>query len=346
MQDDNFPNGRETQDQYGTDERQRVLRAQQEAREREQLEQDEDDERARHRFPGARPGAAHALHADQADASPSRSSATPGAQKGGRSRVLLLGAALVAALAFAGYKYMRSPGSQMAAAPGSESPLTAGLPPVFDEPTRTGPAGPALPSAPPETAQPAAAAQPAQADAGNLLAQVSTSTTAQAVAVSTPASATGAAGQAPAAAGAGELPAAAGAGPALQERVQTVEALVQELREQMARLEGQQAELTAKAAAPRPASRPRPVSRPVAAAPVAPEPAAPKLPGRLLAVDSWGGVPSVIVGTGIPGDKRTRVLRPGDTYNGVSLVEANRARGEATFIADGKQFRLTLQDGE
>lgn len=344
MQDDNFARGREPQDQYGPDERQRVLRAQQEAREREQLEQDEDDERARHRFRGGRPGAAHALHADQAAASPSRAAAAPGAQKGGRSRVLLLGLAVVAALAFAGYKYTRSPGTQMAAAPGSESPLTAGLPPVFDEPARTGPTGPALPSAPAEAAKPAAATQP-QADASNLLGQVPTSPAAQSGAVIAPATGTGAADQAPAATGAVE-PAAAGVTQALQERVQTVETLVQELREQLARLQGQQAELAAKASAPRAAPRSRPAARPVAAAPATPEPAAPRLAGRLLAVDSWGGVPSVIVGTGIPGDKRTRVLRPGDTYNGVALVEASRARGEATFMADGKQFRLTLQDGE
>jgi hypothetical protein len=128
--------------------------------------------------------------------------------------------------------------------------------------------------------------------------------------------------------------------------VQSVETLVQELRGQLARLQGQQAELEAKASAPRAAPRPRPAARAVAAAPTAPEPAAPRLAGRLLAVDSWGGVPSVIVGTGLPGDKRTHVLRPGDTYNGVALVEASRARGEATFMADGKPFRLTLQDGE
>jgi hypothetical protein len=341
MQDDNFANGRGQQDQHGQKDRQRILRAQQEAREREQLEQDEDDERARHREPGARPGAVHAVHAvhaDQAVASPSRAAAVAGTQKGGRGRVLLLGAAVVAALAFAGYKYTRSPGTQVAAAPGNESPLTAGLPPVSEEPPRTSPPGPALPSAAAEAAQPVpAATRPAQAEAGNLLGQVPPSPQTQSTAATEPATARS---------GAGPAPAAPGAGQALQERVQTVETLVQELRDQLAGLEGQQAELAAKAATPRPPSRRRPVSRPVAAAPAAPEPAAPKLAGRLLAVDTWGGVPSVIIGTGLPGDKRTRVLRPGDTYNGISLVEANRARGEATFMADGKQFRLTLQDAE
>lgn len=331
MQDDNIPSGRGgAQDQYGQDDRQRVLRAQQEAQEREQLEQDEADERARHRAPGARPAAGLAHPPANA-----RAAAAPGAQQGGRGRVFMLGIAVVAALAFAGYKYTRSVGTPTAAAAGSESPLTAGgFPPVADEGPGAEPAGPALPS------EPAAPAQPAPADTGNLLGQIAPTDRPQSTAGAEAQSATGSAGQ---------VPEPAGADHALRQRLQTVETMVQELREQLARLEGRQSELAAtaaKLAAPRPAPRARPTSRPVGSAPPAPEPAAPKLAGRLLAVDSWGGVPSVIVGTGMPGDKRTRVMRPGDAYNGISLLEASRARGEATFMADGKPFRLTLQDGE
>ncbi|CAN7764232.1 hypothetical protein LJR039_007229 [Pseudorhodoferax sp. LjRoot39] len=329
MQDDSITNDRGgAQDQYGQDDRQRVLRAQQEAQEREQLEQDEADERGRHRSPGARPAAGHVL-----PQSGPRAATAPGAQQGSRGRVFLLGIAVVAALAFAGCRYTRSAGTPKAAAAASESPLTAGLPPVADEAPRVEPAGPALPS------EPTVAAQPVSAEDGNVLGQVPPAGRPQR---------TGTEAE-PNTGGAGQPPETAGADPALQQRLQTVEALVQELREQLARLEGQQSAFAVTAArltAQRSAPRARPAPRPVASAPAAPEPAAPKLTGRLLAVDSWGGVPSVIVGTGQPGDKRTRVMRPGDSYNGISLLEASRARGEATFMADGKPFKLTLQDGE
>ncbi len=328
MQDDSITNDRGgAQEQYGQDDRQRVLRAQQEAQEREQLEQDEADERARHRIPGARRADGHVL-----PQSGPRAATAPGAQQGSRGRVFVLCIAVIAALAFAGYKYTRSAGTPKAAA-ASESPLTAGLPPVADVAPRAEPAGPALPP------EPAAAAQPTSGEDGNLLGQISPAGRPQSTGTETE----------PDTGGAGQPPETAGADPALQQRLQTVETLVQELREQLARLEGQQSAFAATAArltAQRSAPRARPTSRPVASAPAAPEPAAPKLAGRLLAVDSWGGVPSVIVGTGLPGDKRTRVMRPGDSYNGISLLEASRARGEATFMADGKPFKLTLQDGE
>lgn len=328
MQDDSITSDRgSAQDQYGQDDRQRVLRAQQEAQEREQLEQDEADGRGRHRTLGARPAAGHVL-----PQSKPRAATAPGAQQGSRGRILLLGIAVVSALAFAGYRYTRSAGMPNAPS-ASESPLTAGLPPVADEAPRAEPAGPALPS------QPAPSAQSAPAEDGNVLGQASPAGRPQT---------TGTEAE-PRTGGAGPSREAAGADAALQQRLQTVESLVQELGDQLARLESQQSALSAAAAkltAQRSASRARPGPRPVAGAPPAPEPAAPKLAGRLLAVDSWGGVPSVIVGTGLPGDKRTRVMRPGDSYNGISLLEASRARGEATFMADGKPFKLTLQDGE
>lgn len=332
MQDDSITSDRSgAQERYGEDDRQRVLRAQQEAQEREQLEQDEADERGRHRSPGARSAAGHVL-----PQSGPRAATAPGAQQGSRGRVFVLYIAVITALAFAGYKYTRSAGTPKAAAAAaaaSELPLTAGLPPVADVAPRAEPAGPALPS------EPAAAAQPTSGEDGNLLGQISPAGRPQRTGTETE----------PNTGGAGQPTETAGADPALQQRLQTVETLVQELREQLARLEGQQSAFAATAArltAQRSAPRVRPAPRPVASAPAAPEPAAPKRAGRLLAVDSWGGVPSVIVGTGLPGDKRTRVMRPGDSYNGISLLEASRARGEATFMADGKPFKLTLQDGE
>lgn len=67
--------------------------------------------------------------------------------------------------------------------------------------------------------------------------------------------------------------------------------------------------------------------------------------GQLLAVDVWGGVPSVVVGTGDAADSRTRVLRPGDTHNGVSLLHADPVTGQATFSASGTTFTMHVKEG-
>jgi hypothetical protein len=66
--------------------------------------------------------------------------------------------------------------------------------------------------------------------------------------------------------------------------------------------------------------------------------------GQLLAVDVWGGVPSVVVGTGDPADRRTRVLRPGDSHNGVSLLHADPLSGQATFSAAGTTFTMNVKE--
>jgi hypothetical protein len=67
--------------------------------------------------------------------------------------------------------------------------------------------------------------------------------------------------------------------------------------------------------------------------------------GQLLAVDVWGGVPSVVVGTGEFADRRTRVLRPGDSHNGVSLLHADPVTGQATFGAAGTTFTMNVKEG-
>lgn len=85
-----------------------------------------------------------------------------------------------------------------------------------------------------------------------------------------------------------------------------------------------------------PAKRPRPV----AATPAQPEAsktaaAAPKLSGQLVSVDMWNGQPSVVVASGLPGDRRIRVLRPGDVINGLALRSADPVSQSATFSAPG-----------
>ena len=58
---------------------------------------------------------------------------------------------------------------------------------------------------------------------------------------------------------------------------------------------------------------------------------APKAPAQLLAVDLWDGRPSVVIGTGARGDKRTRVLQPGESFNGIALQSVDVGNQRATF---------------
>lgn len=67
---------------------------------------------------------------------------------------------------------------------------------------------------------------------------------------------------------------------------------------------------------------------------------------ELLAVDLWDGRPSVVVGTGLPGDQRIRVLQPGEQFNGVGLQSADAVTGRATFsVGQGQQVTLTVDEG-
>lgn len=83
-------------------------------------------------------------------------------------------------------------------------------------------------------------------------------------------------------------------------------------------------------AAPKPVSKPAPSSANVVKAADTP-----KLSGQLVSVDMWNGQPSVVVASGQPGDRRVRVLRPGDVINGLALRSADPATQSATFAVPG-----------
>lgn len=62
---------------------------------------------------------------------------------------------------------------------------------------------------------------------------------------------------------------------------------------------------------------------------------------QLLSVDLWDGRPSVVLGTNQPGDKRMRVLQPGESQSGIGLQSADVAGQTATFVVDGKTVTLS-----
>ena len=65
----------------------------------------------------------------------------------------------------------------------------------------------------------------------------------------------------------------------------------------------------------------------------------------LLAIDVWDGRPSVVVGTGLPGDKRVRVLQPGEQLHGVGLHSVDVAAGKATFsVGAGSLVTLDVKE--
>lgn len=154
----------------------------------------------------------------------------------------------------------------------------------------------------------------------------------------------------------------------LQEQLRTTQALVAALTKQLADLQKAQdvraparpavetaapAPVVATASPTRAVTQPRPATqraarastrataaRPaVAEAPQSPttvqaKPAVP-LGGQLVAVDMWNGEPSVVVASGLAGDRRLRVLRPGDVVNGLALKSADPVSKSATFAAPG-----------
>lgn len=84
----------------------------------------------------------------------------------------------------------------------------------------------------------------------------------------------------------------------------------------------------------------------VAKADAAEKPKAAGLSGQLVSVDMWNGEPSVVVASGIPGDRRVRVLRPGDVVNGMALKSADPVARTATFVAPGSQgLTLSVSQG-
>ncbi|MCX8518223.1 MAG: hypothetical protein ORN29_09245 [Rhodoferax sp.] len=63
---------------------------------------------------------------------------------------------------------------------------------------------------------------------------------------------------------------------------------------------------------------------------------------ELLAVDVWDGVPSAVISTGVPGDKRVKVYRVGDMERGVGVKALDVETQTATFInVFGKEITLT-----
>ncbi len=78
-------------------------------------------------------------------------------------------------------------------------------------------------------------------------------------------------------------------------------------------------------------ARPKPVAAPASA---------PVPTGTVLAVDLWDGQPSVVVGTGVPADKRVLFLREGDSKNGVTVKAANPAAQSALFDVNGREALL------
>ena len=62
---------------------------------------------------------------------------------------------------------------------------------------------------------------------------------------------------------------------------------------------------------------------------------------ELLAVDVWDGVPSAVIGTGVPGDKRVKVFKAGDKERGVGVKAVDVESQSATFNVFGKEITLT-----
>ena len=83
-----------------------------------------------------------------------------------------------------------------------------------------------------------------------------------------------------------------------------------------------------------------------AKAPAAAQAPAPALGGQLVSVDMWNGEASVVISSGLPGDRRVRVLRPGDVVNGLALRSADPVTRTATFAAPGSQgLTLSVSQG-
>ncbi|WP_313281967.1 hypothetical protein [Delftia tsuruhatensis] len=174
---------------------------------------------------------------------------------------------------------------------------------------------------------------------------------------------------------------ATAADPELAARMQRMEAMMIELSQQLAHMREQDAKARAATPAvaqavpaPAPTATEPHTARPATSAPrvlvkaqparaatsrpavnqkaatskaaPAEKPAAPALSGQLIAVDMWNGEPSVVVASGIPGDRRMRVLRPGDVVNGMALKSADPVSRTATFVAPGSPgLTLSVSQG-
>ena len=132
--------------------------------------------------------------------------------------------------------------------------------------------------------------------------------------------------------------------PAVETETAQLRARVAALQERLSRLEDRPAMPARASAAAMAAARAARTATPPPVDPAASVRA--QLQGQLLALDTWDGRPSALVGTGIPGDRRTRVLQVGDSINGVSLQSVDMAAGRATFSTAGGTVTLDIHEGE
>lgn len=82
---------------------------------------------------------------------------------------------------------------------------------------------------------------------------------------------------------------------------------------------------------------------PVATTPVA-APVAPKQ-SQVLAIDMWDGRPSVVLGSGVPEDKRVVVQQVGETRNGVTLKSVDVHNQRAVFTVGGRDLTYDVATG-
>lgn len=139
---------------------------------------------------------------------------------------------------------------------------------------------------------------------------------------------------------------------ALQSRVSALEAQVAQLLARPAGDAGTVQQAQPRVVQPqkrrghRVARQAQPARRSAASSPAGKRSAQAAMQAELLAVDLWDGRPSVVVGTGLPGDQRIRVLQPGEQFNGVGLQSADAVTGRATFsVGQGQQVTLTVDEG-
>ncbi|HRL52880.1 MAG: hypothetical protein KA222_00185 [Pseudoxanthomonas sp.] len=257
----------------------------------------------------------------------------------------LIGLAIAAVLGFFGWQSFRSSPAPAMKSVESSKPATE-LPLARPEEGLSTPSGA---QAGVEPAEPVASVTPAATSATNLAPEHERSHMADPASSEAPSAAA-------AVAVAHETPAAPIAAPAPSEEApQPGEPTETErLRVRVAELEASVARLLA--AEPRPRApvphtpRPQAVNASTKAIPAAPKAAPvvspafpPGLEPVLLAIDVWDGKPSVVMGTSGAGDRRTVVLQPGDSLNGVQLRSVDAAAGKATFaVGDGAPMTLRL----
>jgi len=261
----------------------------------------------------------------------------------------LIGLAIAAVLGFFGWQSFRSTPAPVGRA--LETPKPTADPPLArpDE----GLSAPSGVQAGVELGEPAASAQPEPA-ATAATDPIAAATPAQAPSRLAEPEGSDAPAQAPATVSHETRTAADNAPAAEPSETERLHARVAELEASVARLlaaqpQPREAARVSAPAAQRPhAAVARASAQPKAAAaraPVAAQPAFPPgLEPVLLSIDTWDGRPSVVIGTS--GDKRTVILQPGDSLNGVQLRSVDVAAGKATFTAgNGAPITLDVANG-